>query len=84
MKNGDKLKSLTAKMSCLITVGDVSNESELLTLIDLVQGLKIAQKYLLATMDTFNATIFRETTINFNVMINHRGEGMLKLIIIWR
>ena len=77
LKGGDKFSSLTSKMSCLIAITETSNELELLTLIDIMQRLKITNKYLLAIMDTFNATMFAETTINFNVMINHRGEGRI-------
>ena len=64
-------------MSCLITVAELSNELELITLIDIMKEFKIANKYLFVTMDTYNTTMFRETTINFNVMINHRGKGLL-------
>ena len=76
LQDGDILRSLTTKMSCLITITQMSNEMELLTLIDFMQRLQITQKYLFATMDTFNSTLLGETTINFNVMINHREEGM--------
>ena len=64
-------------MSCLITIAEMSNELELLTLIEIMHRLQINQKYLFAMMDTFNATMFDETTTNFNVMINHRGEGII-------
>ena len=76
MKDRDELSSLTSKMSCLITITEMSNELELLTLIDILHMLKITHKYLVAIMDTFNTTAFGETTANFKVMINHREEGM--------
>ena len=61
----------------MITVAEMSNHLELLKLVNIINELKIARKYLFATMDTFNATIFGKTTINFKVMINHKEKGML-------
>ena len=64
-------------MSCLIILAELSNELELITLIDIMKDIKIAKKYLYATMDAYNTTMFHKTTINFNVMINHREKGLL-------
>ena len=55
----------------------MANELEIHKMITIMHKLKIAKKYLFATLDTFNTTMFRKTTLNFNVMINHREEGML-------
>ena len=62
-------------MSCLITLAELSNELELITLIEIMNKFKIAKKYLIVTMDTYDTTLFPETIINFNVMINHREKG---------
>ena len=78
VQDGDKLTSLTTRMSCLIlTMTEMSSELELLKLIDMMREFKIRHKYLFVTMGTFNNTLFHETNINFNVMINHQGVGML-------
>ena len=57
-------------------MAEMSNEMELLTLIDLIHRLEIAHKYLSVTMNTLNTTAFSDKIINFNVKINHRKEGM--------
>ena len=66
----------------MITVTETNNDLELLELIKIMHHLTIPKKYLVTKLDTYNSTIFRKITINFNVMINHRGEGMLKLNIL--
>ena len=74
----EKLSFMTTGMSCLIlTVTEMGDESEIHKMITTMHQLKIAKKYLFATLDTFNTTMFHKTTLNFNVMINHREEGML-------
>ena len=79
--DGEKLSFMATGMSCLIlTVTEMRDELELQKLISKMHQLRIAQKYLFATLDTFNTTMFRKTTINFNVMINHREKGMLELV----
>ena len=76
--DGEKLGFMTAGMSCLIlTVTEMGDELELHKLITTMHKLKIAKKHLFATLDTFNSTMFHKTTLNFNVMIIHREEGML-------
>ena len=55
----------------------MGDELELHKLITTMHKLKIAKKHLFATLDTFNSTMFHKTTLNFNVMIIHREEGML-------
>lgn len=75
VKDGEKFRSLTSRMSCLMTVTEMSNELELSSLLEIIHDLTIAQKYLIVFMDTFNATMFLERNINFNVMINHREPG---------
>ena len=80
MIDEDKLSPLTTRMSCLITVAELSNEVELKTLIDIMKEFKIDKKYLFVTIDTYNATMFHETNINFNVMINHREKGLLMFV----
>ena len=76
----EKLSFMATGMSCLVViVTEMSDEWELHKLITTMHDLKITKKYLFATLDTFNTTIFRNSTINFNVMINHK-EGMLQLV----
>ena len=62
-------------MSCLVAVVDLSNEMEVSTLIDIMHELQIDHKYLTIIMDTLDTSQLHEKSINFNVIINHRGEG---------
>ena len=76
----DVLSFMATGMSCLVVkVTEMSDELELHKLMKTMHDLKMTKKYLFATLDTFNTTIFRNSKINFNVMINHK-EGMLQLV----
>ena len=75
--DGEKLRSLLMSMSCLMTIIEMSNEMHLSEMIDIVNGLQIAKKYLIIYIEMLNVTMLANRTINFNVMINHRGKGVL-------
>ena len=62
-------------MSCLVAVVDLNNELEVSKLIDIMHELQIDHKHLTVIMDTLNTSLLHEKSINFNVIINHRGEG---------
>ena len=62
-------------MSCLLTISKLSNEFEVQTMMDTIQGLSIAQKFLIVVTESFNASMIDERPINFNVMINHKDAG---------
>ena len=70
-----KLRSLGKTMSCLVAVVELSNEFEVSKLIDIIHELQIDHKYLNVIVDTLNTSLLHEKSINFNVIINHRGEG---------
>ena len=46
-KDDEKFRSLTARMSCLMTIAEMRRESEVSKLIDIINELKMAQKYLI-------------------------------------
>ena len=86
MKNvayGEIFKSSLRRMSCLMTVTQMRNEMQISEMIDVMNELHVAQKYLIILIDTFNTAIVTKRTINFNVMISHRGEGGPILILIF-
>ena len=66
---------MTSGMPCLLTVSTLRSELVLTKLMDIMQEVKIAEKYLIVFMDTFNATMLHEQIINFNVIINHKETG---------
>ena len=78
MKNvayGEILKSSLRRMTCLMTIMQMTNEMQISEMIDVMNELHVAQKYLVILIDTFNTAMVIKSTINFNVMIYHRGEG---------
>ena len=77
-----KFRSMTLRMSCLMTVAEISNELEVSKMIEIIHELKIAQKYLIIFIDTLNTTLLHERTINFNVMINHGKTGVLNVHVV--
>ena len=54
----------------------MKNELEISEMIDITNELPITKKYLITFVETLDTTKLPERTINFNVMINHRGEGI--------
>ena len=66
---------MMARMSCLITMAQMYNDTEVSQLIDIVNEYKISKKYLIIFMETLNATLLREKTINFNVIVYHNEPG---------
>ena len=83
-KDGEEFRSLTTIMSCLMVVAEMSNELEVAKLMDIMHDYKIAKKHLIIFMDAFNTTssMWSERRINFNVMMHHRGKGMLCVILL--
>ena len=75
VKNDGKLRSLEKTVSCLVAVVDLSNELEVSKLIDIMHELQINHKYLTVIMDNLNTSLLHEKSINFNVIVNHRGKG---------
>ena len=82
VEDSKKFRSVTSRMSCLMTVAEMSNELEVSKMIEIIHELKIAQKYLIIFIDTLNTTVLHERTINFNVMINHGETGVLNVHVV--
>ena len=78
MKNvayGEIFKSSLRRMSCLMTITQMRNEMQISEMIEIMNEQHVAQKYLVILIDTFNTAMVTKRTINFNVMIYHKGEG---------
>ena len=67
--------SLFASISCLVTVAETDDNDEVLELLEMVDGLPVAKKYLLLIISTFDSTKFANITINFQVMMHHKKTG---------
>ena len=68
------LQLTLAKMTCLITIAE-ADDSESLELVDMMNGLKVTEKYLILVLSSLNTTTFQNMTINYNVIVNHKDEG---------
>ena len=72
---GDIFRSVIRRMSCLMTITQMTNEMQISEMINVMNELHVTQKYLVILIDTLNTTMLTKRTINFNVMIYHRGKG---------
>ena len=59
-----------------MTIAEMKNEAEMSQLIDIVNEIRVSEKYLIIYIDTLNTVLLQNKTINFNVMINHRDTGV--------
>ena len=75
VKESQKLKSMTARMSCLVTMTQLNNDLEASQLIDVVNEFKISKKHLIIFVKKLNTTLLRKKAITFNVIIHHNGPG---------
>ena len=50
--DGMKLRSVLMSMSCLMTVTEIGNEMHLSEMIEIINGLQIAKKYLVIYIET--------------------------------
>lgn len=79
---GEIFRSQARSMYCLTTITQTTNELQISEMIDIMSELHIPQRYLIIFVDTLNTTKLSKITINFNVMINHKGKGVLKPILL--
>ena len=61
----------------------MTNELEISEMIDIINELPIPKKYLITFVETLDTTKLPERTINFNVIINHRGKGIPRPILLF-
>ena len=67
--------SLTDSVSCLVTIVATDNNEEVLKLLEMINHLSVAKKYMLLIVSTFDPTMFTNLTINFQVIMHHRNTG---------
>ena len=84
VKESEEFRSMTARMSCLMTIARMRNDFEVSHLIDIVNELKIGKRYLIVSADTaINTTLSKKRTIDFNVIINHKEQGETMIFFIY-
>ena len=71
--------SVLASSSCLITIVDTHSGDEVLDVIDMVNDFRADRKRLLILAPTFNETMFKNVTINYDVTIEHSYGGDINI-----
>ena len=69
------LLSLINSISCMVAIGEPATVNEVLELINMVNEFPVAKKYLLLVAPTFEPTVLKNLTINFQVIFNYSETG---------
>ena len=70
------MSSVLASSSCLITIVEIHGAGdEVLDVIDMVNDFRADRKRLLILTPSFNETMFKNVTINYDVTIEHSYGG---------
>ena len=70
-----RVLNILASISCLMIRADVTTDTEVSQVIDIVTRLRIVKKHLIITTPKLNDTFLKNKTINFNVVIYQKGAG---------
>ena len=73
-------ESLLSSSSCLITKIETSVLGEIFDMIDMVNDFRVSRKHLLVLTPTFNETMLKNITINYDVTIEYINEGGFHVI----
>ena len=79
VKHDIKLINVLTSVSCMVLLADVSIDSDVSILIDILTSFKVAWKSLIITVPELNNAVLENKTINFNVEIYHKRKGNRKL-----
>ena len=80
LRGSPLFSSILNSISCLVTIVETDIAEEGLRLIEMVNELSVATKYLLLIVPTFDLTAIENQTINFQVIVNH-GESGNKILV---
>ena len=75
LKNDTRLQNILESISCLVIIADVSTDTDVIELIDIVTKFRVAKKRLILSIPDLNAASLQNKTIHFNVLIHHSGTG---------
>ena len=74
-KDDPLLSFASSSMSCLFVTVETNNFENILQLIEMVNTFRVERKYVLIVKETLNQTLFQNTTINYNLMVEHKDTG---------
>ena len=75
------MSSVLASSSCLIIIVETYADNQVLDVVDMVNDFRADRKRLLILAPTFNETMFKNVTINYDVTIEHSYGGDISILI---
>ena len=75
VENTIRLVTITNSIKCLTTTANVKSDAEATNLIDLLNEIRIAEKYLTIRATKLNMTSLQKNAINFNVILHDLKPG---------
>ena len=75
VENTIHLVTITNSIKCLTTTANVKSDAEATKLIDLLNEIRIAEKYLTIRATKLNMTSLQKNAINFNVILQDLKPG---------
>ena len=75
------MSSVLASSSCLIIIVETYADNQVLDVIDMVNDFRADRKRLLILAPTFNETMFKNVTINYDVTIEQSYRGDISILI---
>ena len=83
MRGNPLFSSLAASFSCLVTIVETCNVEEVWKLIEMVNEISVAKKYLLLIVHvpTFDSSAVQNITTNFQIIVHHGVTGEVFLLI---
>ena len=79
-KDNPLFSSVLASSSCVVSIIEANDNEEVLNVIEMVNDFRVDRKHLLLLVPTLNETMFKNTTINYDVIIEHRDQGNINII----
>ena len=75
IESDTRLLNILASISCLMIIAHVSTDIEVSKLIDMVAKIRVVKKHLYIATHQLNLDSLQNKTINYNVVIHHKGTG---------
>ena len=75
VKDDRKMSSIFSTISCLVALVETDHDDEVISLIDMINGIKVERRYLLLIVSTLNTAILKNKTIAYNVGIHQKVNG---------
>ena len=75
VENTIRLVTITNSIKCLMTTANVNSDAEASILIDLLNEIRMTNKYLTIRALKLNMTLLQKKAINFNVILHHKKPG---------